>query len=148
MSGGLGLLLAAPLVLGAAGPGTDLGGQDVRIEVSGLRNAKGLVQVCMTPHKARFPDCKGDGGAFTASVPAGEARQVTFGHVPPGRYAIALLHDENSNGKADRTLLIPREGFGFSRDAKVVMGPPSFADAMFDVGQVPVRQAIRMRYLL
>lgn len=144
----LALVLAAPLLLGATGPGTDFGGQEVRIEVSGLRNAKGLVRICMTPHKARFPECKGDSTAFTASVPAGEARQVTFAHVPPGHYAIALLHDENSNGKADRALLIPREGFGFSRDAKVVMGPPSFADAMFDVGQAPVRQAIRMRYLL
>jgi uncharacterized protein (DUF2141 family) len=148
MKHGLGLVLVAPLLLGTAGPGTDPGGQDVRIEVSGLRNTKGLVRVCMTPHKARFPECKGDGAAFTASVPAGDARQVTFTHVPPGHYAIALLHDENSNGKADRALLIPREGFGFSRDAKVVMGPPSFADAMFDVGHSPVRQAIKMRYLL
>ena len=64
------LSLMAPLVLGTAGPGTDFGGQDVRIEVSGLRNAKGLVRVCMTANKARFPECKGDTAAFTASVPA------------------------------------------------------------------------------
>lgn len=142
------LALACPLLLATTGPALEAGRQDVRIDITGLRNAKGLVRVCMTPHKARFPECKGDPAAFTASVPAGEARQVTFTGVPHGHYAIALLHDENSNGKADRALLIPREGFGFSRDAKVVMGPPSFADAAFDVGDAPVRQPIRMRYLL
>lgn len=118
------------------------------MEVSGLRSAKGVVQVCMTARRDRFPECKGDAAAFTATLSAAGTRTVTFSHVPPGHYAIALLHDENGNGKVDRALMIPREGFGFSRDAKVKMGPPKFDAAAFDVGATPVRQAIRMRYLL
>jgi len=140
----LSLLAAAPLLIGASAPA----GQDVRVDVSGLRSTKGLVQVCMTARRDRFPECKGDALAFTATLSAAGSRTVTFAHVPPGHYAIALLHDENGNGKVDRTLLIPREGFGFSRDARVTMGPPKFDAAAFDVGAVPVRQAIRMRYLL
>jgi len=68
--------------------------------------------------------------------------------VSPGRYAVSLFHDENANGKLDKMVMIPREGFGFSRDAPVHFGPPSFSAAAFDVGAMPVRQAIRMRYML
>ena len=60
-----------------------------------------------------------------------------------------MLHDENNNGKADRALMMmPKEGYGFSRDAKVKMGPPSFASAAFEVGSQPLSQTIRMRYML
>jgi uncharacterized protein (DUF2141 family) len=30
----------------------------------------------------------------------------------------------------------PRQGFGFSRDAKMRFGPPGFADAAFTLGDV------------
>ncbi|MEO0061935.1 MAG: hypothetical protein RLZZ08_495 [Pseudomonadota bacterium] len=144
----LSLLCATPL-LAAATDGTDASGQSVRVEVTGLRSAKGVVRACMTPHKERFPQCRNDGTTFSLVVPAGQAGELVFANVPPGQYAIALLHDENNNGKADRAMMmIPREGFGFSRDAKVVMGPPSFGEAMFDVGHAPVKQAIHMRYML
>lgn len=80
-------------------------------------------------------------------VPARAAASIDFGPVAAGSYAIALLHDENGNGKADMTLMIPREGFGFSRDAPARFGPPSFANAAFAVEGSPVHQAIRMRYI-
>ena len=74
---------------------------------------------------------------------------LTSRGVAPGRYAIALLHDENSNGKADRALgMMPKEGFGFSRDAKVRMGPPRFEEAVFEVADTPKAMAIKMRYML
>ncbi len=44
--------------------------------------------------------------------------------------------------------MLPREGFGFSRDAKIRMGPPSFDNAAFELGSERERQRIRMRYLL
>ena len=81
-------------------------------------------------------------------VAAAQAAHLDFGHIPAGSYAIALLHDENGNGRADMALMIPREGFGFSRDAPVRFGPPSFARAAFAVGGAPVRQTITMRYIL
>lgn len=75
--------------------------------------------------------------------------RVNFEGVRPGRYALALLHDENGNGKADRALLmIPKEGFGFSRDAPVRMGPPPFGAAAFEVRNGAVKQAVQMRYML
>ena len=72
---------------------------------------------------------------------------LDFGEVPSGTYAIALIHDENGNGKLDKRLIMPAEGFGFSRNAPVRFGPPSFASAAFAVDGDEQRQTIRMRYL-
>ena len=67
----------------------------------------------------------------------------------PGKYAIALLHDENDNGKADRAMgMMPKEGYGFSRDAPVKMAPPKFSDAVFTQGEGASRMTIKMRYFL
>ena len=41
-----------------------------------------------------------------------------------------------------------KEGFGFSRDAKVRMGPPRFSDAAIDIGAQDRNLTIRMRYML
>jgi len=68
--------------------------------------------------------------------------------MPQGDYAISLFHDENANGKLDTVMMIPKEGFGFSRDARVVFGPPRFAAAAFRVGSAPLSQHIRLRYFL
>ena len=71
-----------------------------------------------------------------------------FNDVAPGEYAISLLHDENGNGKVDKALFLPTEGFGFSRDARVRMGPPKFSDAAVDIGAKDRQLTIRMRYML
>lgn len=142
----LGLPLLAQLLVSANLPAERM---EVKIDVTGLRSGKGMVLACMTSDPDHFPDCEGDADAYSLTVKAGEPLTLTFPAVAPGHYAIALAHDENDNGKIDRALgVIPREGFGFSRDARVRMGPPKFRDAAFDVGDTPVRQAIRMRYLL
>jgi uncharacterized protein (DUF2141 family) len=124
-------------------------GTDVTVTVTQLRSAEGMVLGCMTGDPARFPQCRSGKPSYHTVVDA-HAGQVTltFADVAPGRYAIALLHDENGNGKADRALgMMPREGFGFSRDAKVVMGPPRFEEAVFEVAEAPRSMAIRMRYM-
>ena len=136
----------------AAGPAASAQapGATITITVTDLRSAKGIVRACMTADEHSFPRCRGVAGAFGATAQAREGSvSFTFRHVRPGHYAIALLHDENNNGKADRALgMMPREGFGFSRDAKVRMGPPSFSDAALDLGGKDRELTIRMRYML
>ena len=147
--------LAMPLAIlaGATGPSQ---GSEVRmapqvgtihVTVTDLRSAKGEVHACLAPNKMSFPDCE-SGQGRTLTLPASQRLEFDFANVPQGRYAIALLHDENANGKIDKALMIPREGFGFSRDAPVRMGPPSFKDAAFDVNAKGVNQSIRMRYII
>jgi uncharacterized protein (DUF2141 family) len=121
---------------------------EVSVTVTGLRSDNGQVLICLTREAEAFPDCSKSADARTAIVPASRPL-ATFANVPQGRYAISVLHDENGNGRADKTLgFIPREGFGFSRDAPVRMGPPKFEAAAFTIGDSDVSQSIRMRYLM
>ena len=138
----------APLLAQTAtGAGTT--GGTVTVNATNLRSAKGVVRACMTTNAKRFPRCSDDPNSHRMTVPAANTVSFTFTNVASGKYAIALLHDENANGKADRALsMIPKEGFGFSRDAKVRMGPPNFRDAVFDFAGDSASQTIRMRYLL
>src|SRR4051794_36156922 len=112
------LLLAAQVT--GAPPSASL-----EIDFQGLRNAKGIIRICLTRDPAHFPDCSGDPAALTQSVSA-SARAVEFGRLPAGRYAISVFHDENSNRRLDTFLGIPREGFGFSRNPAISFGAPHF----------------------
>ncbi|KHK92250.1 DUF2141 domain-containing protein [Novosphingobium malaysiense] len=128
--------------------GTAPAGTEVSAKVTDLRSTKGQVLACLTARADAFPDCEKDPQARTLIVPARNDLQLDFGHVPDGEYAISLVHDENGNGKMDKRLIIPREGFGFSRDAPVRMGPPPFDRAAFAVDGDAIRLTIRMRYML
>lgn len=119
------------------------------ITVTDLRNSKGVVRACMTTRADIFPKCIKDPAAHRVVVPAGAPLEIRFAGVKPGDYAIALLHDENNNGKADRAMgMMPKEGYGFSRDAPVKMAPPKFRDAVFTQGENTQRLSIKMRYFL
>ena len=117
------------------------------VSVTGLRSTKGQVLVCLTTKAKGFPDCSKDPSALRLAIPAGSAANVQLGHVAAGHYEISLLHDENGNGKVDTFMMMPKEGFGFSRDAPVRFGLPSFAQAAFAVGATPINQKIKMRYM-
>lgn len=132
------------MVIGASTPAA-LG--DVSATVTGLRSVKGQVLACLTQRTARFPNCEHDPEARKLIVPARAQVELDFGPIAPGTYAIALVHDENGNGRLDKRLIMPAEGFGFSRNAPVRFGPPSFASAAFTINGQDEHQAIRMRYL-
>jgi uncharacterized protein (DUF2141 family) len=120
----------------------------LHVTVTGLRSVQGQVLACLVSSAAAFPDCSRDPAARKLAVPVQFATvELDFGAVPPGTWAVAVVHDENGNGRMDKRLIMPREGYGFSRDAPVRMGPPSFRSAAFAVGAQPVRHALRMRYM-
>ncbi|HEX8058602.1 MAG TPA: DUF2141 domain-containing protein [Novosphingobium sp.] len=120
---------------------------DVSATVIDLRSSKGEVLACLTTRPDAFPDCNRDPKARTLRMSAARSVVLDFGPVPAGRYAISLFHDENGNGRLDKRLMIPREGYGFSRNAPVMMGPPRFASAVFAVDAAGHHETIKMRYI-
>jgi len=67
-------------------------------------------------------------------LPVADKTVLVFRNLPAGSYAVSLFHDENGNGVMDRNVIgLPLERYGFSRDARATMGPPSFADAAFEL---------------
>lgn len=110
------------------------------IRAEGVRSADGVVYVgvCATgfdeancPYKDR---ARARAGTIEFRIP----------NVKPGRYAIAIYHDVNGNGRLDRTLFIPDEPYGFSNNIGR-LGPPSFEGALIGVADptttvvVPIR---------
>ena len=118
------------------------------ISVSGLRSTKGDVLVCLSANPRHFPDCRKDSAARKIKVAASHANKLQITKVVPGTYAVALIHDENANGKMDMSLFLPREGFGFSRNPKIGMGPPKFKSAQFTVGGDDQNYTVEMKYIL
>ncbi|CBE70149.1 MAG: DUF2141 domain-containing protein [Candidatus Methylomirabilis oxygeniifera] len=64
-----------------------------------------------------------------------------------GAYAASVYHDENGNKKFDRNWIgIPAEGAGFSNNPTLLLGPPSHAQAAFQVSNGPKRVEIQLNY--
>jgi len=126
---------------GAAAPGA------VDAGIFGFRSQKGQVLVCLTTRADRFPDCQDDPQARRLTVPTPQAAALRFGDLPSGNYALALIHDENANGKLDTVLGIPREGFGFSRNPAIRFGPPKFTESRFAVTSGTIDESVRVKYL-
>lgn len=139
------MAISLGLVLTAAAPAPETA--SLQIEVTALRSQKGVVQLCLTRQAKAFPDCSKDPGSIRRSLPASNPR-IRFDGLAPGDYAIAVIHDANSNARLDTMMGIPREGFGFSRNPAIGFGPPSFASARFAVTIGAEIQQVRMRYLL
>ena len=77
------------------------------IEVHNVRTLNGAVYVALFRPGKDFPgrqtDRRQKGGCYAAN---GYARALS---VEPGEYAIAVYHDENGNGKMDKTIFgIPK----------------------------------------
>lgn len=63
------------------------------------------------------------------------SHQARFGKVPPGEYAVVVVHDENGNGKLDTGFLgFGGESYAYSNDARPLFGRPSFDEVKFAVG--------------
>jgi uncharacterized protein (DUF2141 family) len=96
--------------------------------------------------QAEYPK---DNGTWVASadVPAiGGETVVTLQNVPVGTYAIEVYQDLNSNGKIDSNFLgLPKEPYGFSRDARPWLSRPAFSRVKFDVAPGQNSQTLHLQ---
>lgn len=102
---------------------------EMTIQVSNTYETEGDLRAAVYDNAEAFED----GGTPVAALVlrlSQPGAQVSFGPLPPGRYAVRVFQDINRNGEIDRNMLgMPREPFGFSNDAMGSMGPPSFDQA-------------------
>jgi uncharacterized protein (DUF2141 family) len=128
-----GALLAATLAALAIAPvciGEPAAG--LTVEAQGLRSERGQVLCFLYAGPAGFPADPQRAVAKVAAPIAQGAATCRFGAVAPGAYAVAVVHDENGNGRLDRNLVgIPSEGVGASMNPVTHFGPPTFEQARF-----------------
>jgi uncharacterized protein (DUF2141 family) len=67
--------------------------------------------------------------------------------LPAGTYGIALLDDENKNGKADYGFILPIEGFGFSDFYHRGILAPAFTDFDFKLGNTDKTITVKLKYM-
>lgn len=126
---------------------TPTGASDAGLEahVSGVRNAKGQVGCLLFVSADGFPsDIKKARQAVMAPIANGTA--LCRFEAPAGSYAIVAMHDENSNGQLDKSLVgRPKEGYGASKGAQGAFGP-KYEDARFDYRGGSMALPISLRY--
>lgn len=137
----------AALSLSIAAPAQAPGTNDIQVEITGLRDARGFVRLCLTRNAEAFPHCKGPGSAHATIAASLAPVHYRFHSVAPGTYAIVAFHDTNGNGKFDTMMGIPREGFAFSRNPVIRTRAPRFNETSFPSNGRPPAP-LKMRYLI
>lgn len=124
-------------------PQTRGGGVRCEVVVTGLRGTQGMVRGALFASAAGFP-MEHERALFRAEAPAREGAVLVFENVMPGDYALAVLHDEDANGRmAQNVLGIPREGYAFSGEAT---GLPNFDAAVIRLAEPLCRVELRLHY--
>lgn len=138
-AGILGLILFA-LVVGPAQ--ASLPG--LHVEILGIRNSIGAVACALFEGPEGFPT---EFLRFATNIVRATKATCDFADIAPGTYALAVIHDENRDGElATNWTGKPKEGYGFSNDAKGTLGPPSFEAASFSYNGERLNMTITLRY--
>lgn len=121
---GLVVLLAGVDVGAAPRPGA------ITVDMIGFHSDKGQALVALYSSPKGFPDQPQLAVRRVAVVIRNGKARAVLRQLPPGTYAVGVLHDEDGDREMKAGFLgRPKEGYGASRDARSRFGPPKFEDA-------------------
>ena len=119
------------------------------INFSNLRNNKGYIRVGIYLDNNSFQD---ELPTRTVSFKKEKAKNGKLKAeilINEGEYGIAVLDDENNNGKMDYKFFIPQEGYGFSNYIHSTLQKPNFVKFKFKVRKMMINEVnIPMKYIL
>ena len=120
----------------------------IHVTIHNIRNSIGTVDCALFESANGFPaDTLRSAIRLVAMKVPNRTARCDFDEVPAGKYALVVLHDENMNARIDYNWLgIPREGYGFSNDARGTLGAPSFEQAAFIYDGKTLDLSISLRY--
>ncbi|MGM0625305.1 MAG: DUF2141 domain-containing protein [Bacteroidota bacterium] len=117
----------------------------VEVNVRNVRSGDGVISAGLYNSADEFPE-KGKEFMGVKTDAKEGITTIRFEDVPAGKYAIAILHDENKNDEMDRNFLgFTQEGYCFSNKARSKLGAPKFEKAAFRV-QGDVYTTVFMNY--
>ena len=132
---------AAAFAFGSRQPAAG-GVASVNVTLGGVAGQKGALMGAICNKDSFLKECQ-----YFAVQPAIAGNVLKFPGVAPGSYAVMVYHDENVNGKLDKSANgMPLEGWGFSRNARGHYGPPGFDDARIDIKAGANEVALDMVY--
>jgi len=116
------------------------------MHVDALSTNRGSLHCALYANEKGFPEEPKYALAQIKVQPRDKKATCAFHDVKAGRYAVALWHDVNNDGKVDSNWLgIPTEPVGASNNAKGRFGPPKFASASFEYRPPLLQQTIRLQ---
>lgn len=119
------------------------------LEVSTFRNMRGYLGCQLYSKSEGFPDnWQSQANLRKRVAVTGATTTCTYPDMPPGTYAAAVIHDENSNGKLDTNFIgVPTEGYGISNNHTHALSRPSWNESKFVVNvDTIVTSHISLRY--
>lgn len=117
------------------------------ITISGLRSNKGQVLISIFKGSDGYPDKPEKAFKKLQLKVVDKTASIDVFPLPAGDYAIAVLHDENKDGKMNTNWIgFPKEGFGFSNNVMGTFGPPSFSKARITYNGGQLHTNIRTKY--
>ena len=103
------------------------------IEVTNIKNTKGVIEIGLYDNAEDFPDPDKQ-FKFKRIKPTSEKLKYKFTGLKPGKYAVALFHDENSDKVCNKNAIgIPTEAYAFSRNFRPKLKAPAFSDVYVSV---------------
>jgi uncharacterized protein (DUF2141 family) len=118
---------------------------NLRIKVEGIKKVEGNLGLLLFNQPSGFPDQASEAVIEKEVKVTATEMIIEISDLPFGRYAIALIHDENSNQEFDRNLVgIPKEPFGFSKNKSILKGLPDFHEAAIEVKHTRCETTIRL----
>lgn len=118
----------------------------LRARVEDLRNERGQLRVGVFDSAKGFPKRR-EGAVVWRSVPADAEERVVEIALPPGRYAVVVLHDEDADKKLDANWLgVPTEGYGVTNNPKPRMRAATFKEAAFDLAAEGAEKTVSIQY--
>jgi uncharacterized protein (DUF2141 family) len=119
----------------------------VHVAVEDFRNDDGVCRLLLYKSKKGFPDSP-EHAELMLGGNIQEKKAIFSFKVRPGKYAISILHDENSNEEMDKTWYgKPKEGFGASNNPKIGFGPPEFEESTVKLDENNDSLKIILNYL-
>lgn len=107
---------------------------EIRVTVTGFKKDEGQTLVSLFLNDKGWPNDHALAFASVVLPTEGGQAVATFKDVPAGPIAVSTFDDENGNRKLDTGFFgIPKERYGFSRDARGTFGPPGFEAARLDL---------------
>jgi uncharacterized protein (DUF2141 family) len=103
----------------------------IHVKILDIRNNTGAVVCALFKTSEGFPSefMHSATNIIMTKIQDTQAR-CDFVDIPTGTYALAVIHDENMDGKLGTNLLgVPTEGYGFSSEAQASLSAPSFEAA-------------------
>ncbi len=126
------IIFLLAVLSGTAAAQTSAGGSAIVVQLNGFKQPVGQVLLSLFKDGHGFPTQPEKAFRWAKAKVTSSSLIISLEGLPPGKYAIAAVHDENENEVMDTDWFgLPAEEYGISNNAVSTFVPPTFEEAQF-----------------